>query len=1421
MGNNMNTSKLKASTRDSLLRKIAVFIGSCVYTTMTLAAPDLPNSPLGVTTSAAPMTLLVSSKDHKMFFEAYDDASDINGDGILDLDFKPNITYYGLFEPDLCYDYGNGTFTPDGETNSLYECRGNAEWSGNWLNYITTSRIDALRKVLYGGYRDIDTASRTVLKRAYIPQDGHSWAKSYDSPTLNGYDISRYTALSRPNSNRRHLFGNLTRLQNNPNNSNRSSVSCNTLSNCSDRDSLMVVIQNTQKKVWDWASKERPVLDGSHGGSRTDYKVHVDVCTSQYNAGCKQYSNGNYKPVGLLHEYGEDGSMLFGLLTGSYNSNMSGGVLRSTVKNIDTYIDSNTGVFNSNSHSIFRALDSIRIRDFNHGNTDMAYRNGSYRTGPMQEGRYVDWGNPIAEMLYEGVRYFSGKKSATSDFAPGGYDSDVFGENPPTWDDPYELQPWCSKPNIIVMSDVYPSYDSDSLPGSAFSTFSGDLGGLNVSTYADEIFSKEPDASGMKFIGQSTLTNDDRAPTAKNITAFSTVRGLAPEEPTKEGSYYSPAVTYFAKTNDISPKEEDQNIDTFVVALASTLPEIKIPVAGGRFVTIVPFAKTIDGASTNRTKGRYQPSDPIVDFYVEEFFNFPGAPSDSSKNNGRPYANFRINYEADEQGNDFDMDVVSEYIVELDAQGRVVVKVRVVSESTGSNQNIGYVISGTNRDGIYLVAQDKNEALGYFLNVPPGESAGYCDNPATINTNACAKLPYLGSSNSQSEQTFVPSTTSSAGFLKNPLWYAAKWGGFYDRNDNNVPDLDFEWDEDGDGVPDTYFPVQNPIRLREALKKALDNIVARSAAAGNVTSNGQSISDDSYVFSTIFNSANWSGNLFSYKVDMNGVSPTASWNAASKLPAPSARSIYLSDGSDLKLFAWTNLSTTEKNALGNEQIVNWIRGDRSREQQNGGVLRTRGQSVLGDFVHSSPYYAKDTDTVYVGANDGMLHAFDADTGIEQFAYIPSVFLNSLKNTTNPNYGTATMPHDYFVDGDVVVTNSNQTPGQNILIGTLGHGGKGLYALDVTTPSSFSTGNLLWERFDSTDADLGFMLGRPQVAALNDGNHWAIVGNGYNSTSGKAVLYLIKLDDNNNTVIKIDTGAGSNNALSTPALFDEDDDGVVDYVYAGDMNGNMWKFDLSAKQTKNWKVAYKSGNTPVPLFKATDGFGNPQPITAQPTVTIATGSSAPFPGARYILFGTGSYFRTNDPYDDQVQSWYGIIDSGSDEMTRSQLKERGIDARTDWNGTTVRTFEDTVDGDMSGMSGWFIDFDLMDDKGERIVTSSKVYQFIEPVLIASSIIPVVDPCIPGGRGYINAINPYTGGSLTVNFLDVSDDGAFNDELNDKPIGSFDPGIGMPSEHVIMGNRLVVGGSTGEVEDRLINTGGVKKTGRMSWREILQE
>lgn len=1393
-----------------------------------------PSTPLGATTNATPMTMLVMGKDHKLFYEAYNDASDVDGDGTLDVRFKPTIKYYGLFDADLCYSYVTDRFVPGGTSDNLGRCTGSAEWSGRWLNYMTTTRIDALRKVLYGGYREVDTASQTILRRAYIPQDAHSWGKEYFNLSTDGYRISDYTPYSQPTgNNRRHFFGSLTSTD---------GRDCTTLDNCSEsRHPLLRVRTNVGdgRRIWEWASKERPVLGNTlssgdfpnNTGNEENFRVRVEVCTSTWNAGCKQYPNGNFKPVGLLHDYGENESMFFGLISGSYDNPMSGGRLRKVMSSFAKEVKPTTGEFEANA-PIVTNLNKLRIRDYNNTRTDNAYRSGWVPNRAMNEGEFADWGNPIGEMLYEATRYFAGKGSATGAFTSAGTALDgQVGLTTATWDDPYAESSaasadFCARANFLTISDVYPSFDSDQLPGSYFGGLTSDLSGLNVQTEAGAITTFESNVTGLRFIGRSEGV-DDRAPTAKQVNSLGTIRGLAPEEPTKEGSYYSAAVARFARTTDLRTEAAmpgKQTVDSYVVALSSPLPKIEIKTQSGRVVTVVPFAKTVAGdygGNVSSAKGSFQPTNQIVDFYVEKIANSGAGDADSNVNGGRYYAEFQINFEDVEQGADHDMDAIAKYVVQENAAGNIEVRVTPTYQAGGFQQHMGYVISGTQSDGVYLVARDESNTPVYFLNVPPGRTAGYCDvSPLEEpRLSECRNIPSINGT--ISTYTFVPSAAGSAGLLKDPLWYAAKHGGFKDLNKNDTLDLDTEWDENGDGVPDTYFYVQNPLKLKESLKKAFDNIIERSGSGGNVVANSTNLSTETYVYQGIFNSEKWSGDLVAYQVTEDGVADTPSWKASEKIPLDTARRIFygsLSTGSlSGKEFKWTVLSSAEQALFDNSSdILNYLRGARNKESSNGGTLRDRNPAtVLGDIAHSSPFFVKDSNTVFIGANDGMLHAFDATTGVERFAYIPSIVLDRLKNIAKPAFNQS---HEYFVDGDLAVSNISQTAGKNYLVAALGRGGKGLFGLDVTTPGTFSGSNVAWEYFPTNDDDLGYMLGRPIIAQLQNGTWAVIIGNGYNSTDQKAVLYVFNLATGA-LIRKIDTGVAGDNGLATPGLV-LDNTGKVAAAYAGDLKGNVWKFDLNSSTASDWSIAL-SGQ---PLFTASSSTGGLQPITAPINLTLKTEpeyAGDPHAGRWFVHFGTGSDFQTSDPSNTDLQSWYGLVDAGSTILRTDLLQTPAIVNTGTVSGRPVRTFREIDADTMKTKMGWVMD---LTDTGERMVTASRYYKLADPTLVASSVIPVEDACEPGGRGYLNAVNPFTGGRLSNPFYDINNDGDFDaeDTLNGAYPGSIDLGIGKPGEPVLIGNRLVVGGSEGKVKDVRINPGASTGTagGRISWREIVR-
>jgi type IV pilus assembly protein PilY1 len=476
----------------------------------------------------------------------------------------------------------------------------------------------------------------------------------------------------------------------------------------------------------------------------------------------------------------------------------------------------------------------------------------------------------------------------------------------------------------------------------------------------------------------------------------------------------------------------------------------------------------------------------------------------------------------------------------------------------------------------------------------------------------------------------------------------------------------------------------------------------------------------------------------------------------------------------------------------------YIKGDQSQELQNGGELRNR-ESLLGDIVNSSPIYVKDTETIFVGANDGMLHAFNALTGAERFAYVPA----GINFTDLSSLSSSTYTHKYFVDGPVVVSTRKQTPNKNYLVGALGRGGKGVFGLDVTSPSTFSSGKVLWEL--TSGANLGHVIGDPLIVTLNGGNTKAVIfGNGINSATGSAVLFVVDLVTG--TVLQqIDTGVTGDNALSDPRGWDNDGNGTVDYVYAGDLKGNLWKFDFT---TGTGTIAH-SGQ---PMFTT---------ATGQPISTGLALARDPATGKRWVFAGTGRFMTGTDVLDNTVQSIYGVIDDDT-QVTKADLQARDIVATATVNGSVQRAFE-PVSTLAADKKGWYLDLDTP-SAGERITSRPLVRG---TVLVFASLIPPTDnTCDAGGRGFINAIDVFTGASLGAPYFDVNGDGKFDegDKLTHGggtvPVGSVDLGVGMPTLPTIIDNLLVVGGSKGTLGQTNTNPQGAGAQ-RISWREILRD
>lgn len=658
------------------------------------------------------------------------------------------------------------------------------------------------------------------------------------------------------------------------------------------------------------------------------------------------------------------------------------------------------------------------------------------------------------------------------------------------------------------------------------------------------------------------------------------------------------------------------------------------------------------------------------------------------------------------------------------------------------------------------------------------------------------------------------------------------WGDPTDTEDlDRIDDL---WHASVNGHGN-FVTATNPSEFVQGLIDALATVAQRLGSASNVTANSTSFQTDTRVYQASYVSGKWTGELAAYEVSAAGIStvdadgdgiPDAAWQASEHIPAYADREIFTwsgSAGADFPTGAQSTsmAQTTRADVNGGPttgaENAAYVAGSQAKEIKNGGKLRDR-DSLLGDIANSSPMYVKESETIYVGANDGMLHGFDALTGAELFAYVPAgISFSDLGTLSDPQYSPS---HRYFVDGPVVVSSTSQTPGMNYLVGSLGRGGRGVYGLDVTTPTNFTTASVLWDNTGTAlGDDMGQVLGEPLIATLNtiDGNgdkvQAAIVSNGINSPNAHAVLFVLNLADGS-LIAKIDTGIGTDNGLSAPRGADTDGDGDLDYVYAGDLKGNVWKFDLSSSTASNWEVA----NSGSPMFTAKDSGGTAQPITAGLAI-----ARDPATSKIWVFVGTGSFMTSSDVSDTDEQTMYGLIDDGSAISGRDKLVERDIIVVATENGRDVRGFESA--GTMPlDKRGWYVDLDDP-SPGERVVSNPRVRGIV--LLFASMIPPQENTCDAGGTGYVNAIDPFTGTSLASPYFDSNGDGKVdeNDTVTTEdgtivPVGSVDLGVGMPTLPTLIDKLLVVGGSKGTLGSVTMDPKGGSAR-RVSWREILRD
>lgn len=679
--------------------------------------------------------------------------------------------------------------------------------------------------------------------------------------------------------------------------------------------------------------------------------------------------------------------------------------------------------------------------------------------------------------------------------------------------------------------------------------------------------------------------------------------------------------------------------------------------------------------------------------------------------------------------------------------------------------------------------------------------------------------------------------------------------------------------------PDNFFVASDATNMVEGLKKAFAQISEEvQSTTASLATNSTRLETDTAVFQSRLDSRFWSGDLLARRVSSDGVvASDPAWNAAQKLDslnsvdsrkiftiqpafaAGSSDELVATDGIN---FTWNDLDSTQKALLQRlaetdsteaQSRLAYLRGDRTNEittEDRTKDFRQRG-SRLGDIVNSDPQfihnqdfgysrlswgtngavgdayttfrassaYQSRTPMVIVGANDGMLHGFDArvgetaetNGGRELFAYVPNSVFGNLINLTDPAYS-----HRYYVDGTPRVSDVYINGWKTMVVGTTGAGGKSVFALDVTNPGSMNSNNVMWE---FSHPEMGYTMGQPALVALPNEKFGVIVSSGYHDNAPQDGKVWI-LDAANGSIIR-EIELPSTGNLGSPLASDTNFDMVADRVYVADTLGNVWRIDLDGGTPSNWDIPNSLGDDP--LFIAKDRSNNLQAITAP------LSSAFNDKGEHMVFFGTGSFYRNGDneiPQSPSVDTFYGIIDRGVAIDGRvSLLKQAVIKEETLASGVNARAITDNV---LTTESGWYLDLGWLEGtgntgaKGERVVAKATLRT---DRVIFSTMTPSADPCASGGTSFIMAMNLSSGSRLNYVYFDTNADGTPDDD-DTTTVGDEEnipwSGISDTDDGVVKGvtpllKWLCFAGSSGATP-QCIPVAGSQRFGRHSWREV---
>lgn len=682
-----------------------------------------------------------------------------------------------------------------------------------------------------------------------------------------------------------------------------------------------------------------------------------------------------------------------------------------------------------------------------------------------------------------------------------------------------------------------------------------------------------------------------------------------------------------------------------------------------------------------------------------------------------------------------------------------------------------------------------------------------------------------------------------------------------------------------------FLSARDPQALVDALTSISTDISSRAASTGSLGVSATDTSAGNFVIQTRYDPATWSGEVMLRPVGGDSIGD-ADWLLSERLALQGAasRNIYtLNNETDAALAfqgaGYADLSATQRADMtalyssavtGNQtqqagDLIDYLRGDAS---QDGKRFRNRRGNMLGDIVSSSPIVvappgnnplgssvdgaaqyadfaeeqAERDKVIYVGANDGMLHAIDHASGDELFAFIPhGAFAGKESGFGLHQLAKKEYLHRYYVDASPTARDAyvNLDAGgkrwRTLLAGGMGAGGRSVYLLDVTAPGDFDTpGKVV--KWEFTHGSLGYTFSEVQIARLRDGKWYAVFGNGYNASGGdgKAKLFLVNLEDPTD-YHQIDTGVGHAdggacedvgsdcNGLSSPELADLNGDGIVDWIYAGDLHGNVWAFDLQDDDdVEDISVTRLFTSCAATLESGQSCTkDNRQPITTK--VALARNpdltGSVDEPNVN-VYWGTGQLLARDDVGDKTPQSFYSVLHTGNESGTASPayyhdaLAKRSYATRLGRDGLPdSRSVEPGTEVNYRGVGsprqyGWYIE---LSDPGERLVNTPVI---IGDVVAFNTTVPGIGgPCDVASSGWINALSLADGLAPDRNpsndpdrigdeqVFDVNQDGDFGaDDMVDDSVVLSIRVPGEPTSPSFIGDTQYVGlANSGEESD----------------------